>query len=60
MMGMKQEILLLICHLQVRGKMKEFILGIGWWMAVAIPATYTNSMVCLDIFLYVPCSVKAN
>ncbi|KAJ8657372.1 hypothetical protein O0I10_006927 [Lichtheimia ornata] len=28
----------------VRGKLKEFMLGIGWWMTVAIPATYTNSM----------------
>ncbi|CAO3696731.1 unnamed protein product [Rhizopus microsporus] len=28
----------------VRGQVKEFILGIIWWMTVAIPATYTNSM----------------
>ncbi|KAI7902840.1 ABC transporter transmembrane region 2-domain-containing protein [Cokeromyces recurvatus] len=28
----------------VRGQLKEFILGIIWWMTVAIPATYTNSM----------------
>ncbi|KAI9311286.1 ABC transporter transmembrane region 2-domain-containing protein [Dichotomocladium elegans] len=28
----------------VQGKMREFVLGIGWWMTVAIPATYTNSM----------------
>ncbi|KAI8994960.1 ABC transporter transmembrane region 2-domain-containing protein [Pilobolus umbonatus] len=28
----------------VRGQMKEFLLGIVWWMTVAIPATYTNSM----------------
>ncbi|PHZ08331.1 uncharacterized protein RHIMIDRAFT_286487 [Rhizopus microsporus ATCC 52813] len=28
----------------VRGQIKEFILGIIWWMTVAIPATYTNSM----------------
>ncbi|KAG0934350.1 hypothetical protein G6F57_009171 [Rhizopus arrhizus] len=28
----------------VRGQIKEFILGIVWWMTVAIPATYTNSM----------------
>jgi ATP-binding cassette subfamily D (ALD) long-chain fatty acid import protein len=31
----------------VRGQVKEFVLGIGWWMMVAIPATYTNSMVSL-------------
>jgi ATP-binding cassette subfamily D (ALD) long-chain fatty acid import protein len=31
----------------VRGQVKEFVLGIGWWMTVAIPATYTNSMVKL-------------
>lgn len=31
----------------VRGKLKEFMLGIGWWMTVAIPATYTNSMVSM-------------
>lgn len=29
----------------VRGQIREFILGIVWWMTVAIPATYTNSMV---------------
>ncbi|KAI8640593.1 ABC transporter transmembrane region 2-domain-containing protein [Parasitella parasitica] len=28
----------------VRGQIKEFVLGIVWWMTVAIPATYTNSM----------------
>ncbi|KAG1453298.1 hypothetical protein G6F55_008215 [Rhizopus delemar] len=28
----------------VRGQIREFILGIIWWMTVAIPATYTNSM----------------
>ncbi|GAA5796800.1 hypothetical protein HPULCUR_002175 [Helicostylum pulchrum] len=28
----------------VRGQMKEFVLGIAWWMTIAIPATYTNSM----------------
>lgn len=31
----------------VRGQMKEFVLGIAWWMTIAIPATYTNSMVKL-------------
>jgi ATP-binding cassette subfamily D (ALD) long-chain fatty acid import protein len=29
----------------VRGKGKEFLLGLCWWMLVAIPATFTNSMV---------------
>ena len=29
----------------VRGKGKEFLLGIVWWMMVAVPATFTNSMV---------------
>ena len=28
----------------VRGKGKEFFQGIAWWMLVAIPATFTNSM----------------
>lgn len=28
----------------VRGQIREFVLGIAWWMTVAIPATYTNSM----------------
>lgn len=29
----------------VRGKGREFLLGIVWWMLVALPATFTNSMV---------------
>jgi ATP-binding cassette subfamily D (ALD) long-chain fatty acid import protein len=29
----------------VRGKGKDFLLGLVWWMIVAIPATFTNSMV---------------
>ena len=28
----------------VRGRGTEFLLGIVWWMLVAIPATFTNSM----------------
>ncbi|MCJ1227264.1 hypothetical protein MMC12_003919 [Toensbergia leucococca] len=28
----------------VRGKGKEFFRGIAWWMIVAVPATFTNSM----------------
>lgn len=31
----------------VRGKGKEFFKGIMWWMLVAVPATFTNSMVSL-------------
>jgi ATP-binding cassette subfamily D (ALD) long-chain fatty acid import protein len=29
----------------VRGKGREFLLGLIWWMVVAVPATFTNSMV---------------
>jgi ATP-binding cassette, subfamily D (ALD), peroxisomal long-chain fatty acid import protein len=29
----------------VRGKGKEFLIGLVWWMMVALPATFTNSMV---------------
>lgn len=28
----------------VRGQAKDFMVGLLWWMTVAIPATYTNSM----------------
>ena len=31
----------------VRGKGKDFLIGIVWWMLIAVPATFTNSMVCL-------------
>ena len=31
----------------VRGKGKDFLLGLVWWMVVAVPATFTNSMVSL-------------
>ncbi|EED21588.1 ABC fatty acid transporter, putative [Talaromyces stipitatus ATCC 10500] len=33
----------LVSHL-VRGKGKEFLSSLVWWMTVAIPATFTNSM----------------
>ena len=33
----------------VRGKGREFLWGIVWWMAVAVPATFTNSMVFLPL-----------
>jgi ATP-binding cassette subfamily D (ALD) long-chain fatty acid import protein len=29
----------------VRGKGKDFLIGIVWWMIIAVPATFTNSMV---------------
>lgn len=28
----------------VKGKGREFLIGIVWWMMVAVPATFTNSM----------------
>jgi ATP-binding cassette, subfamily D (ALD), peroxisomal long-chain fatty acid import protein len=31
----------------VKGRGKDFLLGLCWWMVVAIPATFTNSMVSL-------------
>jgi ATP-binding cassette subfamily D (ALD) long-chain fatty acid import protein len=30
----------------VRGRGREFLTGLVWWMCVAVPATFTNSMVC--------------
>lgn len=33
----------------VRGKGKDFLMGIVWWMIVAIPATFTNSMVSVKL-----------
>jgi ATP-binding cassette subfamily D (ALD) long-chain fatty acid import protein len=32
----------------VRGKGKDFVKGLVWWMLVALPATFTNSMVRTD------------
>jgi ATP-binding cassette subfamily D (ALD) long-chain fatty acid import protein len=29
----------------VRGKGRDFLVGLVWWMVVAVPATFTNSMV---------------
>lgn len=40
----------------VRGKGRDFLLGLVWWMIVAIPATFTNSMVCF----YRPSNVCAS
>ncbi|PMD53564.1 ATP-binding cassette sub-family D protein-like protein member 1 [Hyaloscypha bicolor E] len=28
----------------VRGRGRDFLIGIVWWMAIAVPATFTNSM----------------
>lgn len=33
----------------VRGKGRDFLLGLVWWMIVAVPATFTNSMVSAKI-----------
>lgn len=30
----------------IRGKGKDFMTGLAWWMMIAVPATFTNSMVC--------------
>lgn len=35
----------------VKGNGKEFLTRILWWMVIAIPATFTNSMVGLTCFL---------
>jgi len=29
----------------VRGKGRDFLTGLVWWMTMAVPATFTNSMV---------------
>ena len=33
----------------VRGKGKDFLGGLVWWMLVAVPATFTNSMVRIHV-----------
>lgn len=33
-----------LVSLLVRGKGRDFLVGLVWWMAVAVPATFTNSM----------------
>jgi ATP-binding cassette subfamily D (ALD) long-chain fatty acid import protein len=35
----------------VRGKGKDFLWGLVWWMTVAVPATFTNSMVSIQLGL---------
>jgi hypothetical protein len=37
-------------HLQVSADGKGFLKGIGLWFALAVPSTYTNTMVCLVIY----------
>ena len=39
----------------VRGKGRDFLTGLVWWMVVAIPATFTNSMVS---FCVVSCEIE--
>lgn len=40
----------------VKGHGKEFLTRILWWMLIAVPATFTNSMVsCSTLRLWVPC-----
>lgn len=36
----------------VQGRGRDFLLGLVWWMVVAIPATFTNSMVCSELSFY--------
>jgi ATP-binding cassette subfamily D (ALD) long-chain fatty acid import protein len=38
----------------VRGKGKEFLKGLMWWMIIAVPATFTNSMV----YTFTPCYLR--
>ena len=42
----------------VRGKGREFLLGIVWWMIVALPATFTNSMVSQTRPNYLRCEKR--
>lgn len=40
----------------VKGKGREFLLGLVWWMMVAVPATFTNSMVALFPEIFLQCA----
>lgn len=40
----------------VKGKGREFLLGLVWWMMVAVPATFTNSMVALSLQYFFLCA----
>lgn len=33
----------------VKGNGREFLVRIVWWMVIAVPATFTNSMVCYPL-----------
>jgi ATP-binding cassette subfamily D (ALD) long-chain fatty acid import protein len=33
----------------VKGNGREFLVRILWWMVIAVPATFTNSMVCVFV-----------
>lgn len=39
--------------LKVNGHGKRFLKGLLYWFAIAIPATYTNSMVCPFVYMYI-------
>ncbi len=36
----------------VKGNGREFLMQIMWWMLIALPATFTNSMVCLVVKIW--------
>lgn len=42
----------------VKGKGKAFLGGLVWWMIVAVPATFTNSMVCLHPTCWKPLGLR--
>jgi ATP-binding cassette subfamily D (ALD) long-chain fatty acid import protein len=35
----------------IRGKGRDFLSGLVWWMIIAVPATFTNSMVPIQEFV---------
>jgi ATP-binding cassette subfamily D (ALD) long-chain fatty acid import protein len=37
----------------IRGKGREFLGDLIWWMTIAVPATFTNSMVCQNLLIFV-------
>nr|POE46953.1 atp-binding cassette sub-family d member 2 [Quercus suber] len=44
----------------VQGKGKAFLKGLIWWMIVAVPATFTNSMVCVQTCVVLGCRQVAD
>jgi ATP-binding cassette subfamily D (ALD) long-chain fatty acid import protein len=44
----------------VRGKGREFLVGLVWWMGVAVPATFTNSMVSTSLLRVLSLEVGAS